>query len=272
MTTTLLPQRTARTAFIEEPLRIAIGQPHQVLLSGMSITFTAAFFYDALHKMPFLHPVAAGLVSFAGALGAEYAYLKGLADGAHAKGRSRWEKGLIGTVCILLIVSGTLVTLKYAYPLPALVTPDTGVAVLLTLAHIVPLALLGLCSAMLHAEVEAAHVAERARLEAEARERERKREAEEEEREQRLRARRDEIALEAERRRMEVEAIEAAGLARQRLRAANATPKMPTAQDAAEASAKATMPLACPACGTTLASVGEYGAAKRWGKCKACKE
>lgn len=47
---------------------------------------------------------------------------------------------------------------------------------------------------------------------------------------------------------------------------------MPIAHDAPKASRTATKPpLACPACSATL-STGEYGAAKRWGTCKHCKE
>lgn len=218
-----MPARTWRDAFVHEPARIAIGQPHQVFLSGMSVTFTAAFFYDALHKLPFLHPVAAGVIAVAGAIGAEYAYLKGLADGAAAGGYSRWQAGLIWTVFALLVISGTLVMLRYAYPLPVLVTPPQWVSALLTLAHIVPLALLGLCSAKLHAEVEAAHAAA-ARQRHEAAEAEaRDRKARDDERERR----RLEAQDAAEARRLEtlgeVEALKAKALARLELRHAAAS-------------------------------------------------
>lgn len=42
------------------------------------------------------------------------------------------------------------------------------------------------------------------------------------------------------------------------------------AENATEASTKATKLLVCPACSATL-TTGEYGAAKRWGRCKHCK-
>jgi hypothetical protein len=45
---------------------------------------------------------------------------------------------------------------------------------------------------------------------------------------------------------------------------------MPVAHEASKASAKATKPLVCPACSATL-STGEYGAARRWGKCRHCR-
>jgi hypothetical protein len=234
----LMPARTWRDAFVHEPARIAIGQPHQVFLSGMSVTFTAAFFYDALHKLPFLHPVAAGVIAVAGAIGAEYAYLKGLADGAAAGGYSRWQAGLIWTVFALLVISGTLVMLRYAYPLPVLVTPPQWVSALLTLAHIVPLALLGLCSAKLHAEVEAAHLAEARRLQETAEAAERERRARDDERERR----RLEAQDAAEARRLEtlgeVEALKAKALARIELRTAAAQAPAREAAQAPHAAAQ----------------------------------
>jgi hypothetical protein len=45
---------------------------------------------------------------------------------------------------------------------------------------------------------------------------------------------------------------------------------MPVAHEAPKASSKATRPLVCPACSATL-STGEYGAARRWGKCRHCR-
>ncbi|MEI8164914.1 MAG: hypothetical protein WCG26_00985 [Chloroflexales bacterium] len=226
---TIATARTWRTAFVEEPSRIAISQPHQVLLSGMSVTFTAAFFYDALSRLPFLPPGMAGAVAVAGAVGAEYAYLKGLADGAATKGKSAWEYGLIGTVCALLIVSGTLVTLRYAYPIEALTNPEPWMRVVLTLAHIVPLAALGLCSAMLHAEVEATHAATSAAMVAAAAERERaaqqqqaENDAAERERQQRRIAVQDAAEARLVDARAEAEADETRAMARLRLRAATA--------------------------------------------------
>jgi hypothetical protein len=43
------------------------------------------------------------------------------------------------------------------------------------------------------------------------------------------------------------------------------------ATDAAVALPKATKPLACPFCGTPLATPGELGAARRWKHCRHCK-
>ena len=213
-------ERTWRDAFVREPARIAIGQPHQLFLSGMSITFTAAFFYDALGKLPFLHPALAGAVAVAGAIGAEYAYLKGLSDGARVGGASPWQGRLIATVCGLLIISGTLVLMTHAYPVAALTAPVWWVALLLTLAHIVPLALLGLCSAKLHAEVEAAEGARAVARQRETQERTQRLEADADARRQR----REQAEDAADARQMEsladVAAEKAKALARLEYRAA----------------------------------------------------
>jgi Skp family chaperone for outer membrane proteins len=236
---TMQMTRTWRTAFVEEPARIAIGQPHQLFLSGMSVTFTAAFFYDALHKLPFLHPVVAGIIAVAGAIGAEYAYLKGLADGGTT--RSPWQSGLIWTVFGLLVISGTLVMLRYAYPVPGLVNPSQTMAAVLTLAHIVPLALLGLCSAKLHAEAEQRHAAEAAQRHAEQRERAKRLEVEEEARQARLQAARD--AAEAKRleAQAEIDALKARAMARIEVRTAAAQQPAQTPAESPHAAAQRQM-------------------------------
>jgi hypothetical protein len=50
-------------------------------------------------------------------------------------------------------------------------------------------------------------------------------------------------------------------------------PVMVASVEAAKASTKAIKPpMVCPGCSATLETAGEYGAARRWGKCKHCRE
>lgn len=210
-------QRTFWGAFIHEPLQLAISQPHQVAISSISVSLMAAFFGSS-GAVPWAAAVA-------GAVGVEYAYLKGMSDAAYTS--SVWGGRLIKAAFAIIVIAGTSVLLKDAYHVPFMTDPAPAWALCLALLHILPLAYLGLCSANLHIEAEAQRVradrqaAERAEAEAEAeRQRRRDRERAEEER----RRKRDEAVDEIERQRLarlaDVETMEAATLARQRLRAA----------------------------------------------------
>jgi hypothetical protein len=157
--------RTWQDAFLFEPLTLAKSQPAQMAISSISVSLTAEFFAAGGAVSPF--------VAYVGAIGVEYAYLKGLADAAFAgdeRGLS-WKDGLTYTAAGLLIIAGTYVLLTRLYHVQALINPPGWGAVILALLHVTPLALIGLCSAQLHAAAERheRQQAERQRLEGEAR-------------------------------------------------------------------------------------------------------
>lgn len=224
MTTTPTNRRSLRAAFWAEPLRIAAGQPAQVLISSLSILFTAIFFAAPLLAIPWLSPALIYAVAGAAALGVEYAFLKGIADRAYVEAHGgagrQWGDALVYTTGLLLVTGGTTVILTYAYRLPALAAPGDGLAVVLALLHIAPLAVIGVCSAQLHGLAERVHAAE-ARAEAVARaEAEAAARAEAEARSRRIAEARAEAEADAEARRVrlavEIEEAEAKAAARLR--------------------------------------------------------
>jgi hypothetical protein len=155
--------RTWHTAFIVEPARLIAAQPAQVGISALSMLFTAIFFAAPLRAVPWLHPWLIFGVAGAAALGVEYAFLKGISDRAFVEahgGRGVWGDVLVFTTGGLLIVAGATVLLTYAYRLPVFVSPAPWLAFTLALLHIVPLALIGVCSAQLHAAAERVSISE----------------------------------------------------------------------------------------------------------------
>jgi hypothetical protein len=157
--------RTWQDAFVVEPLALAKSQPAQVAISSISVSLTAEFFAAGGAVNP--------IVAYVGAIGVEYAYLKGLADAAFAgdeRGLS-WKDGLTYTAAGLLVIAGTYVLLTRLYHVQALINPPEWGAVILALLHVTPLALIGLCSAQLHAAAERheRQQTEQRRLETEAR-------------------------------------------------------------------------------------------------------
>lgn len=155
--------RTWRTAFLEEPARLIAAQPAQVGISALSMLLTAIYFAGPLLAVPWLPDGVVYVVTAAAALGVEYAFLKGVADRAYVEahgGAGFWGDVLVYTTGFLLVVGGTTVLLTYAYALPALVTPAPWLAAVLALLHVVPLALIGVCSAQLHAAAERVVIAE----------------------------------------------------------------------------------------------------------------
>lgn len=211
-TTTTATARTWRTAFVDEPARLIAAQPAQAGISSLSILLTAVYFAGPLLAVAWLHPWVVFIITGAAALGVEYAFLKGVADRAFVEahgGNGAWGDVLVYTTGGLLIVGGTTVLLTYAYQLPALKHPAEWLAALLSLAHVAPLAVIGICSAQLHAAAERVALAERA-------EAARRAKAEEEEAARR-RAKLDDLKADVD---AEVYAAEQKALARQRVRGA----------------------------------------------------
>jgi hypothetical protein len=210
--TLAIRQRTFLDAMIREPIQLAISQPHQVAISTISVSLMAIFFGSS--------GAVPALAAWAGAIGVEYAYLKGLSDAAYA--RSAWGGRLVWGAFAIIVIAGISVLLRDAYHVAWMLDPGPWLAVLLAVLHILPLAFIGLCSANLHMEAEGQRVdADRAALErVEARQ-------QEEEQYQASRRRRraeveDEIAAERQRRSLEIEAEKQKALAKLEYRTARA--------------------------------------------------
>lgn len=248
MTTTT--ERTLRGAFIDEPLRLAKTQPHQVLISTLSVSLTAEFFADG--------DVVSRFVAYVAAIGVEYAFLKGLADSSFAASQRdddappglTWGSSLVWSAFALLVIAGTYVLMTRTFGVTELKAPPAWGAVVLSLAHILPLALIGLCSAQLHAEAERLQLAMQRKADAELAQKRRDEEArvearraEDEARERRKAEALERIELDKAARLAEIEstklakfadvdAMEAATMARQRLKA--------TSRDASQIASQST--------------------------------
>lgn len=141
MTSTATPFR----AFIAEPFELAIGQPHQFLISSASITIVAL---EAGTLVPFPANIAL-------AVGAEWAFLRGLITGAGVK--TRWAAALYWAAIVLVFGYGGLWSFRQAGILPK--EPGLWLAALLTVIHIGAIGAVTICSAMLHrvsADIQAA--------------------------------------------------------------------------------------------------------------------
>lgn len=210
--TLAIRQRTFRDAMIREPIQLAISQPHQVAISSISVSLMAIFFASSGAV-----PAAA---AWAGAIGVEYAYLKGLSDAAYA--RSAWGGRLVWGAFAIIVIAGISVLLRDAYHVTWMVSPPDWGAAILAVLHILPLAFIGLCSANLHMEAEGQRVeADRAAIERAA-----QRARDDEDYERRRRQRRaeveDDIAAERARRTLEIEAEKQKALAKLEYRTARA--------------------------------------------------
>lgn len=177
MTTHATPLRS----FVLEPFELAIGQPHQFLISSASVSIVAL---EAATLVPW--PFNVGL-----AIGAEWAYLRGLITGAGVK--TRWAAALNWAAVILVFGYGGLWGFRSFHLIPE--TPAPWLAVLLTIVHIGTIGAVTICSAMLHrasmdAQAAAQHLAQQVADEQVARDAEYQRD---------VRRQRDAIQLEAER-------------------------------------------------------------------------
>lgn len=140
---------TTFRAFVREPFDLAIGQPHQLLISSASVAIVAV---EAATIVPWPGNIAL-------AIGAEWAYLRGLISGSGVK--TPWAAALNWAAFLLVVLYGALAGLRGFHLIPE--TPSPFVAVLLTFIHIGAISAVTLCSAMLHRAGEDAK-AETARI------------------------------------------------------------------------------------------------------------
>lgn len=232
-------------AFVREPFDLALGQPHQMLISSASVAIVAV---EAATIVPWPFNIAL-------AVGAEWAYLRGLISGAGVK--TPWAARLNWAAFLLVVLYGSLAGLRGFHLIPA--DPSPFVAVLLTIIHIGAISAVTLCSAMLHRAGEDAKAT--ARKAGEDREIERQR---------RIQDQHDALALDMERKRQEL-AIWEQGMeakARLKMQSQNARTKMRRDAHPEQANAE---PQICPKCSIEL-SRPQWLAARRWGHCAACKD
>jgi hypothetical protein len=127
---------TTFKSFVSEPFDLALSQPHQMLISSASVAIVAV---EASSLVPWPFNIAL-------AVGAEWAYLRGLISGAGVK--TRWAQALNISAVALVALYGMLAGFRGFHLIPD--APPWGVAVLLTIIHIGAISAVTLCSAMLH--------------------------------------------------------------------------------------------------------------------------
>ena len=127
---------TTFKSFVAEPFELAIGQPHQMLISSASVAIVSV---EAAALVPWPFNILL-------AVGAEWAYLRGLISGAGIK--TPWAARLNWAAFLLVVLYGGLAGLRGFHMIPD--APPPLVAVLLTFIHIGAISAVTLCSAMLH--------------------------------------------------------------------------------------------------------------------------
>lgn len=207
--TTTTQHRTLWDAVFFEPLQLAIDQPHQFLISSASVYLVAA---EASILIDW--PYNVGL-----AVGAEWAYLRGLTSGQAVQ--TRWAAALNWSAVLLVVLYGSLWALRKFGLIPD-VPPWWG-AILLTAIHILTIGAVTLCSAMVH---RAAQIGERTALALAAEEQKQQAQADAEYK-QDIQRQHDAMQLELERKWKEQQLAHASARARLELRAsarANSAP------------------------------------------------
>lgn len=227
--TTAIHKRTIPEALFFEPIEMAISQPHQALISSASVFLVASeagILIDAPWNV-FL------------AIGAEWAYLRGLSSGQSTK--TQWAAALNWSAVILVVLYGALWGLRKFHLIPE--TPPPWGAVLLTFIHIGCIGAVTLCSAMCHRAMLLVEQLSREKQQNEDAERLRLKEATEEARALRLQEANDALAIEMRRKDAELRLMEeterrkmqlAAERAKLRSATATATKKQPIMIDGVE--------------------------------------
>ena len=179
---------TSIRAFAREPFDFALSQPHQLAISSASVAIVAL---EAGTLIPFPFNIAL-------AVGAEWAYLRGLISGAGVK--TRWAAALNISAVLLVVLYGGLWGVRGFHLIPD--APPAWAAVLLTIIHIGAISAVTLCSAMLHRVGEDAKAAARTMVQ----DREDARHIDEQRYQDDLKRRRDQqqLALEAEWKRVQL--------------------------------------------------------------------
>jgi hypothetical protein len=256
-------KRTIFDALLIEPIELIISQPHQALISSASVFLVAAE-AGILIDAPFNVLLA---------IGAEWAYLKGLSSGQQV--RTRWAAALNWSAVLLVVLYGSLWGLRKFGAIPD--APPLWGAVILTMIHILCIGAVTICSAMVHAAMLGEQRAEREQKQAEQDERAQRLQDEADERERRLQD--EQAAIEAEKHRAQAQVqIEwqrrKADLA---LREAEQTSKMQMQNARQKMRGNAHPERAnadgqkCPKCEAEL-DRARWLAARRWGYCSNCKE
>lgn len=265
-------------AVIVEPLTLATSQIAQALISAAS-----AYLVYSEAVLLVSHVPALSL-----AIGAEWAYLKGLSSGSHVK--TQWTRVLIISAIALVVIYGSLWSLRKFGVLPAdgVVTGSESerwiAAIIITACHILPISAVTISSAMVHAAELAAErerkEQEQAQRIAEQQEQQRRiaEEAEHERQRQRdLQAQRDALALEAERKQLDLTVAWKQQQLRREARATNATHQNASTANANNAvqeriHANHAINAKCPHCDAPLKNMAAVSAAHRWGHCAQCKK
>src|SRR6266542_578709 len=125
---------TTFRAFVREPFDLALGQPHQLLISSASVEIVAA---EAATIVPYPYNILL-------AVGAEWAYLRGLISGAGV--RTRWAGALNVSAVALVVLYGSLWGFRGFHLIPD--APAPWAAVLLTIVHIGSIGAVTICSAI----------------------------------------------------------------------------------------------------------------------------
>jgi hypothetical protein len=233
---------TTIRAFVREPFDLALGQPHQMLISSASVAIVAV---EAASIVPWPFNIAL-------AIGAEWAYLRGLISGAGVN--TPWAARLNWAAFLLVVLYGSLAGLRGFHLIPA--DPSPFVAVLLTIIHIGAISAVTLCSAMLHRAGEDAKALVRKAVE-----------DREIERQQRIQDQQDALALDMQRKRQELAIWEQGMEAKARLKMQSADARLKMRRNAHPEPVDAT----CPKCGIAL-DKPQWLAARRWKHCAACKD
>lgn len=250
--TTLAQKRTLFDALLVEPIELVISQPHQAFISSASVFLVAAeaaILIDAPYNVML-------------AIGAEWAYLKGLSSGQQV--RTRWASALNWSAVILVVLYGFLWGLRKFGAIPD--PPPVWGAILLTLIHILCIGAVTICSAMVHAAMLG-----------EQRQRRDQQQAEQDARARRLQDEQDAIELERQRAQAQVQIEWQRRKADLALREAEQTSKMQMQNARQKMRGNAHLERAnadgqkCPKCSAEL-DRAQWLAARRWGHCSNCKE
>ena len=185
---------TTFRSFVAEPFELAIGQPHQFLISSASVAIVAA---EAATLIPWPWNIAL-------AVGAEWAYLRGLISSAGIK--TPWAARLNVSAVLLVVLYGSLWGFRSFHLIPD--APPPLVAALLTLIHIGAIGAVTFCSAMLHRAVSEDERVSREKVVAEEEDRNQRNQASEDARNQKLRDARDALAIDMQRKDAELRLME----------------------------------------------------------------